>query len=122
MIKHHWEVCVPKPIRNPIPILLGGGGEKVTLRLVAQYATISNTFGDPATVAHKMQVLDQWCTTVGRNPNEIERSTSLPTRVSISQLEAYLQVGITHFIVEVDPPWNFDFVRTVLKWRNERSS
>ncbi len=47
MIKDHWQVCAPKPIRNPIPILLGGGGEKVTLRLVAQYATISNTFGDP---------------------------------------------------------------------------
>jgi len=60
-IKAHWEVCVPVPIRNPIPILLGGGGEKVTLRLVAQYATLSNTFGDPATVAHKMQVLDNWC-------------------------------------------------------------
>jgi alkanesulfonate monooxygenase SsuD/methylene tetrahydromethanopterin reductase-like flavin-dependent oxidoreductase (luciferase family) len=109
-------------MRNPIPILLGGGGEKVTLRLVAQYATISNTFGDPATVAHKMQVLDQWCATVGRHPNEIERSVSLPTRVDISQLEAYVQEGITHFIVEVDSPWNFDFVRTVLKWRNERSS
>ena len=121
-IKHHWEVCAPKPIRNPIPILLGGGGEKVTLRLVAQYATISNTFGDPATIAHKMQVLDHWCTTVGRNPREIERSTSLPTSVSISQLEAYVQVGVTHFIVEVDAPWNFDFVQTVLRWRSERSS
>ena len=122
MIKHHWEVCVPKPIRNPIPILLGGGGEKVTLRLVAQYATISNTFGDPPTVAHKMQVLDTWCSKVGRNPHEIECSISLPRSVSISQLEAYVQVGVTHILVEVDPPWNFDFVRTVLRWRNERSS
>ena len=122
LITHHWQVCVPRPIRNPIPILLGGGGEKVTLRLVAQYANISNTFGDPATVAHKMQVLDQWCRTVGRNPGEIERSISLPAPVSISQLEAYLHVGITHFIVEVDSPWNFDFVRTVLQWRNEGTS
>lgn len=73
---------------------------KVTLRLVAQYANISNTFGDPATVAHKMQVLDQWCRTVGRNPNKIERSTSLPTSVSISQFEAYVHVGITHFMVD----------------------
>ena len=121
-IKHHWEVCAPKPMRNPIPILLGGGGEKVTLRLVAQYATISNTFGDPPTVAHKMQVLDTWCTKVGRNPHEIERSISLPRSVSISQLEAYLQVGATHILVEVDTPWNFDFLRTLLRWRNERSS
>ena len=121
IITYHWQVCAPRPMRNPIPILLGGGGERVTLRLVAQYATISNTFGDPATVAHKMQVLDDWCSTVGRNSNEIERSTSLPTPVSISQLEAYVQVGITHFMVEVDPPWNFDFVRTLVQWRNERS-
>jgi hypothetical protein len=69
-----------------------------------------------------MQVLDNWCTRVGRNPNEIERSISLPRSVNISQLEAYVQVGITHIIVEVDSPWNFDFVRTLLKWRNERSS
>src|SRR6266446_6855585 len=108
--------------RNPIPILLGGGGEKVTLRLVAQYATISNTFGDPPTVAHKMQALDNWCTKVGRNPNEIERSISLPRSVSLSQLEAYVQVGATHIIVEVDTPWTFDFLRTLLRWRRERSS
>jgi probable F420-dependent oxidoreductase len=121
-IKSHWEVCAPKPMRNPIPILLGGGGEKVTLRLVAQYATISNTFGDPPTLAHKMQVLDNWCTKVGRNPHEIERSISLPRSVSISQLEAYVQAGATHIIAEVDTPWNFDFLRTLVRWRNERSS
>ena len=121
-IKYHWEVCAPKPIRNPIPILLGGGGEKVTLRLVAQFANISNTFGDPPTVAHKMQVLDNWCAQVGRDPNEIERSISLPRGVSMSQLDAYLQAGATHLIAEVDPPWNFDFVRTLLRWRKQRSS
>ena len=76
----------------------------------------------PPTVAHKMQVLDTWCAKVGRNPNEIERSVSLPRRVSLSQLEAYVQVGATHLIVEVDPPWTFDFLQTVLRWRKERSS
>jgi hypothetical protein len=66
-----------------------------------------------------MQVLDNWCAQVGRNPNEIERSISLPSGVSISQLDAYLQAGATHLIAEVDPPWNFDFVRTLLRWRKE---
>src|SRR5437868_2948515 len=66
--------------------------------------------------------LDSWCAKVGRNPHEIERSIFLPGSVSISQLEAYVQVGATHILVEVDPPWNFDFVRTVLRWRKERSS
>src|SRR5947207_14554708 len=71
-IKHHWEVCAPKPIRNPIPIMLGGGGEKVTLRLVAQYATISNPFDDRPTAAYKIQVLDHWCMKVCRNPKDME--------------------------------------------------
>ncbi len=50
VLKHHWEVCVPRPIRYPIPILLGGGGEKVTLRLVAHYADDLKYLWSPASV------------------------------------------------------------------------
>ena len=49
----------PPPVRSPMPIMIGGGGEKVTLRIVAQHADIWNGFGDPARMAHKCSVLDE---------------------------------------------------------------
>jgi F420-dependent oxidoreductase-like protein len=62
----------PRPIqRNGPPIMIGGGGEQRTLKLVAQYADMCNIFGDPATVRHKMEVLNRHCETVGRDPNTI---------------------------------------------------
>ena len=53
------------------PILVGGGGEKRTLRLVAQYADMCNLFGDAATIAHKVEVLRGHCEAVGRDPSEV---------------------------------------------------
>ena len=72
-IKSRLAVLNPPPV-GKLPILIGGGGEKVTLRLVAEHADGWNTFGPPANFAHKNQVLDQWCTEVGRDPAEIERT------------------------------------------------
>lgn len=64
----------PKPKQENLPLLVGGGGEKVTLKIVAQYADEWNVWGDVETLIHKMSVLDQHCENVGRDPNEIERS------------------------------------------------
>ena len=61
---------------RPIPILVGGGGERKTLRLAAEYADIWHGFGSMETLARKNRVLDEWCAKVGRDPGEIERSTS----------------------------------------------
>jgi F420-dependent oxidoreductase-like protein len=63
--------CYPRPLQEHVPILVGGGGEKRTLRLVAQYADACNIFGDPATVAHKVDVLHRHCADVGRDASEI---------------------------------------------------
>ncbi len=66
-------LCRPEPVSNPRPrILIGGGGERKTLRLVARYADACNFFGGPAEVAHKLDVLRAHCDEVGRDPNEIE--------------------------------------------------
>ncbi len=66
----------PQSISRPRPpIMIGGGGEKKTLRLVAQYADATNVFGTPEILARKYAILDQHCADVGRDPNEIERST-----------------------------------------------
>lgn len=72
---------VPRPVRSDgIPIMIGGGGEKRTLRAVARYADACNVFGDPETIRHKMKILDEHCAAEGRDPREITR-TALKTLV-----------------------------------------
>ncbi len=67
----------PPPVQERLPILVGGGGERVTLRLVAQYADANNVGGGIDKVRRKEEVLLQHCETVGRDPAEIERTTGL---------------------------------------------
>ena len=55
--------------------MIGGGGEKKTLRLVAQYADATNVFGSPEAIARKYAILAEHCAAIGRDPDEIERST-----------------------------------------------
>jgi F420-dependent oxidoreductase-like protein len=61
-------VCYPRPLQDRIPILVGGGGERRTLRLVARHADACNLFGDPDTVRHKLAVLRDHCTAERRDP------------------------------------------------------
>ncbi len=66
----------PKGVQKPhIPLLIGGGGEKITLKLVAQYADACNFGGDIATIKHKLAVLKQHCDDLGRDYNSIRRTT-----------------------------------------------
>ena len=66
----------PQSISRPrVPIMIGGGGEKKTLRLVAQYGDACNVFGDAAKISHKYAVLREHCERLGRPYEEIERST-----------------------------------------------
>ena len=66
---------VPRPIRpGGIPILVGGGGERRTLALVARYADACNLFGDLATIRHKLEVLERHCDAVGRDPASITKT------------------------------------------------
>jgi F420-dependent oxidoreductase-like protein len=64
----------PKPIRGDIPIMIGGSGEKKTLRMVAQYADASNFFGDPERIRHLIGVLEGHCERLGRDPAEITKT------------------------------------------------
>jgi alkanesulfonate monooxygenase SsuD/methylene tetrahydromethanopterin reductase-like flavin-dependent oxidoreductase (luciferase family) len=78
----------PLPIQKPRPpIMIGGDGEKVTLRLVAQYADFCNVFGDPDTVAHKFEVLRQHCERVGRPYEEITRSNHISIMIASNEHE-----------------------------------
>lgn len=64
-------MCYPRPIQAHIPILVGGGGEQRTLRLVAELADACNLFGSPAEIAHKLEVLDSHCAAAGRDRTDI---------------------------------------------------
>ncbi|MDZ7674698.1 MAG: TIGR03560 family F420-dependent LLM class oxidoreductase [Acidimicrobiales bacterium] len=64
----------PKPV-GPMPLLIGGGGEKRTLQIAARYAEEWNVWSEPERFIHKSSVLDQWCDEVGRDPASIHRST-----------------------------------------------
>jgi F420-dependent oxidoreductase-like protein len=66
---------MPKPVQRPHPeLMVGGGGEKVTLRIAAQHADHWNVWGGPATLTHKGRILDEHCARVGRDPKQILRS------------------------------------------------
>jgi alkanesulfonate monooxygenase SsuD/methylene tetrahydromethanopterin reductase-like flavin-dependent oxidoreductase (luciferase family) len=70
-------ICEPQPIRRP-PILIGGSGEKKTLRMVAQYADVWNTTdSEPDVLKHKIDVLTRHCDTVGRDVSEIRKTVGL---------------------------------------------
>jgi F420-dependent oxidoreductase-like protein len=75
----------PRPLRGDIPIMIGGSGERKTLRMVAQYADACNLFGDVERVRHLLGVLERHCETVGRDSGEI-------TKTKMSQV----YIGATH--------------------------
>jgi len=119
----------PKGVQKPHPPLwIGGGGEKVTLRVVARWGDACNVVGDPQTVRHKLEVLKRHCDEVGRNYEEIIKSTAVTvqlvekekdaskakvasTRGSSTyagtpemvaeELRALVEVGIDYFIVTI---------------------
>ncbi len=119
-IKHRWEVDVPKPIQQPIPILIGGGGEKKTLKITAQYADMWHGFGNPETIQHKMEVLNNWCKEVGRNPQEIERCAGTEANDSDEQRDSLVKAGVTHLILGMGVPWDFNAIEKLVRWRNSR--
>ncbi len=65
-------LCYPRPLQEHVPVIVGGSGERRTMRLAAQYADASNVFGNPDVVRHKATVLRQHCLDVGRDPAEVE--------------------------------------------------
>ena len=78
----------PRPIRpEGIPIMIGGGGARRTLRIVARHADLSNVAGSPAQVAEKLRLLDERCAEIGRDPREIRRTCLTTMRVCATEAE-----------------------------------
>jgi len=111
----------PPPVR-PIPILVGGGGERKTLRLAAEYANIWHGFGDVETLARKNHILDEWCAKLGRDPGEIERSTSA-RRGPEGLGEQLLAIGERLITIGTDGTSGFDLAltRDWLQFRDEQN-
>ncbi|MEW6635916.1 MAG: LLM class F420-dependent oxidoreductase, partial [Actinomycetota bacterium] len=109
----------PPPTRR-IPILIGGGGERVTLRIVAEHAHIWNGIGDVEKVRRKSAILDEWCRKVGRDPKEIERSVLINDPAHIEHADRYVEAGFTHLIFGSSGP-NYDLgpLRELVAWRDD---
>lgn len=110
----------PPPVRQPLPVMIGGGGEKVTLRIVAGHAHIWNGFGDPEEAGRKSRILDGHCAEIGRDPAEIERSILIqPDR--IEHADRYVDNGITHLMLGfTGPDYDLGPLRELVSWRDER--
>lgn len=115
-IKARLKKLNPPP-KGKLPILIGGGGVKVTLRLVAEYADMWNSFGPPSNYRRLNGVLDDWCRKVGRDPATIERTVSVSG--SMDDPDAYLQAGARHMIVELDPPYDTKPIERLLATANK---
>ena len=128
VLKDRWTRLNPLPTRA-IPVLVGGGGERKTLRITAEHADIWHGFGDPATIRHKHLVLDEWCDRVGQDPLAIERSAGVaytPARLPedatldfAGQAQALFEVGTRLFTISLTtPPYDLGPIREVLAWRD----
>lgn len=117
-------ICEPQPIRRP-PTLIGGAGEKKTLRLVAQYADVWNsTVSDVDELKHKIGVLARHCDTVGRDPAQIRKTVGLfadpfeDTSEYLKTVERYAELGVE--MINVGPvPGNPDPVGFVRRLGDE---
>jgi F420-dependent oxidoreductase-like protein len=104
--------CEPKPIQKPYPpFVIGGSGEKLTLRIVAQYADIWNFVGGGVELfRQKCATLDEHCAAVGRDPGTIERSIQIlanPDNMAAArdEIRTYIEAGATHIILNLRPPY-----------------
>ena len=118
VVEARLAALVPGPVRGTIPIMVGGNGERVTLRIAARHAALWNGDGTPAEMARLNGVLDDRCAEIGRDPRQIERSINLRPGQE-GDLDAYLAAGVTHFIVEPSgPDWPLDTLELLVAWRD----
>lgn len=120
-IEDRWTRLNPPPTRK-IPVLIGGGGEKKTLRIVAKHADIWHSFSDAATLERKLDILAEHGRAVGRDVAEIEISTEIGGR-SLAEVEEHHTLGATMFTIGISGP-DYDISRVAdwLSWRDEKNA
>jgi probable F420-dependent oxidoreductase len=123
-IESRWAKLNPAPTRK-IPTLIGGGGEKKTLRLVAKHADIWHSFGDAETLERKLGILHQHCADVGRDPAEIEVSTGVSGDGPDPEEAAapLRKLGVTLFTIGTGGPEpDLGPLRKWIAWRDTQNS
>ena len=127
-IKSRLAKLNPAPTRD-IPILIGGQGEKKTLRLVAEHADIWHSFAGPDTYPAKSDVLAEHCAAVGRDPASIERSTAVGGETGqdasgdalTANAESLVGLGVTLLTVgSTGPDYDLANAETLCRWRDRR--
>ena len=114
-IESRWGKLNPAPTRK-IPVLIGGGGEKKTLKLVARHADIWHSFSDPETLTRKLGILAEHCATENRDIAEIEISTE---QADPKTADALHELGTTLYTVGIGgPDYKLDKVKAILAWRD----
>jgi len=107
IVKERLAKLNPGPVNGKIPLMIGGSGEKVTLRLVAEHADALNTFGPVDNFRRKNDVLNEWCAKVGRDPTAIERTVAIESK-DLVDADGYAAAGADHLIVMLSAPFNLD--------------
>jgi probable F420-dependent oxidoreductase len=115
-IRARLDALIPAPIGD-LPLLIGGSGEKVTLKLTAEFADAWNTFGPPDHFAQKSGVLDDWCAELGRDPSEIERTVAVQPD-DVDDIGRYVEAGADHVIVMVGPPYDLAPLESLIAQRD----
>ncbi|GAB3411077.1 LLM class F420-dependent oxidoreductase [Schumannella luteola] len=117
-IEARWAKLNPAPTRE-IPVLIGGGGERKTLRLVAKHADIWHSFADPETLKHKISVLKDWCEKENRDFTEIELSNEQRQK-DLKLADELHATGVTLFTIGLSgPDYPLEQVRDWIRWRDE---
>ncbi|MGA0064307.1 MAG: LLM class F420-dependent oxidoreductase [Ilumatobacteraceae bacterium] len=116
IIKDRLAKLNPGPVNGRIPLMIGGSGEKVTLRLVAQHADMLNTFGPVDNFRRKNDILNEWCAKVGRDPRAIERTVAIESK-DLVNADSFAEAGADHLIVMLGAPFDLDPVATYLAQR-----
>ena len=123
LMKHRLAKLNP-PAVGPIPILIGGAGEKVTLRLVAEHADMWHTFADPDTYRHKVAVLAEHCARVGRDPSTIEHVIGYHEGI-IAIADDLADAGVSEITVGVGGDgsgYDLGELREMIAWRDSRNA
>jgi probable F420-dependent oxidoreductase len=119
VIRSRLDRLDPPPLRR-LPILIGGEGERVTLRIVAEHADIWHSYASPAVLRRKTEVLASWCAAIDRDPAEIEIATAVSPRFDAALAAELAGLGVSLFVIEYTaPPYELGSLGPWLQWRDE---